>query len=145
MTYVEKRIVPRLKWYDARAITCKRTHVFVEVGTSVLSIVLVLLIDVEVVPRFALATIAALVAALIAIDRIGRFGEKWLLYRLAAEALESEVQLHAHSAGPYAGEQANSEKLLAERVETLLQHEATGWRALSQPEETNLARKMEGA
>jgi len=133
MSYLEDRIQPRLAWYDRRAVRCKQAHFAIEFSAALLTIGLVLLIDIETVPRIFLSSIAAGVAILLAIAKIGRFGEKWQLYRLAAEALASEVQLMLNKAGPYARDPASAERLLVERVEGLLSHEALVWRRYVKP------------
>jgi hypothetical protein len=143
MSYVESRITPRLKWYDKRAIWNKRAHLALEGGSAILSIALVLLIEIEVIPRVALSVIAALIAVLIALARIGRFGEKWQVYRLAAEAVEAEVQLFRHRAGSYALASAAAEQLLVERVEMLLNKEARTWSQITRVED-KAVHKLQG-
>jgi len=101
---------------------------------SVLSIILVLLIEIESVPRIILSLVAAAIAIAIAIGKIGRFGEKWQLYRLASEALASETQLYLHHARPYAAAPDGADQLLVERVEALLSRAAVVWHRLTAPD-----------
>ena len=114
----------------------------IEVLTTVLSIALVLLISFNSFPRFWLSVIAASIAAMIALEKIGNFGRRWFLYRLSAEALQSEVQLFTHRAGPYAGETTDGSRLLVERVEGLLNQEAGKWHEISKTTEPSLERKL---
>lgn len=135
MSYIESRITPRLEWYDKRATWNKQAHLALESGSAILSIALVLLIHVDVIPRLVLAVIAALISALLALGRIGRFGEKWHVYRLAAEAVQSEIELFRHNAGPYALDSAAGDRLLVERVEALLTNEARTWSQITRVED----------
>ena len=125
LKYVDERIRPRIVWYDARAVACKRIHIALQYFTAAASITLVVLIDVEAVSRLTLALIAAAVAFATMVERIGQFGDKWHLYRSAYEGLESEVRLFRHNAGPYRG--TEDERLLVERTESLLAVERTQW------------------
>jgi hypothetical protein len=142
MGYIEDRIQPRIDWYDRRAVVCKRVKYAIDLGTTLMSILLVLLISIEGFSRVCLSIIAAAIAAMIAFEKIGSFGERWLLNRLSAEALQAEVQLFKHHAGPYAAEPEGSERLLVERIEALLRHEAGRWQALSRTSEPSFERKL---
>ena len=137
-SYLESRVQPRLDWFDKRAVWSKRAHIAVESSAAILSIVLVLLIDITTVPRLLLSLVAAAIAILIAVGKIGRFGEKWQLYRLASEALGAEVQLCLHRAGPYAADPTGADRLLVERAEDLLSREASVWRQVTHPERGQL-------
>lgn len=142
MAYIEERIVPRIKWYDRRAVTCKRMRMAIDLGTTILSVSLIVLIEANGFPRVGLSIIAGVIAVMIAVDKIGAYGEKWLHYRMAAEALEAEVQMHNHSAGPYVLGVAEADRLLVERAEGILKREAEGWLALSRTHEMSFERKL---
>ncbi len=129
MNYIDDRVSARLSWYDRRAQQCKRAFFACEYSAGILSILVVLLIDQESVPRWAVATIAAIVAVIASAERTGQFGSRWTLYRLAAEALDSERYLMVNDAGPYRGE-ADKNRLFVERCEALLAGEAARWRAV---------------
>lgn len=127
--YIEKRVRPRLDWYDRRAVVAKRTHLGLEYFSAATSVILVVLLHVESVPRLVLAIMAASVAIAVTAGRIGQFGSLWSLYRLAGESLKAEEQLFLHGAGPYSGHAA-ADELFVERVEHLLGTEATRWEAV---------------
>ena len=84
----------------------------------------------EEVPRIGLALIAGLIAICTAVERIGKFGERWLLYRLAYESLNREANLFAGHAGAYSSGDANA--LLVERVESILRAEGADWGSITQ-------------
>ncbi len=89
-----------------------------------LSIVLVWLIHVDAVSRFFLSFLAACLAAAVGVERISAWGDKWRLYRLAAEALQSEHHLYLAGAGPYTGDVSGRDRLLADRVDQIVKGEA---------------------
>jgi hypothetical protein len=142
MDYIKERITPRIAWYDSRSVACKRMRLVVDYGTTVLSVGLIVLMEVMRFPRLGLSVIAGIIAIMIAIEKIGAYGERWLHYRMAAEALEAEVQLHDHKAGPYAAGATDADRLLVERVESILKREAEGWIALSRTHELSFERKL---
>jgi uncharacterized protein DUF4231 len=126
--YLKERLIPRMDWYDRRAVLFKRLHLLVQYAAMTGSIMLVLLIHIEQIPRSLLAIVAAFVTLCLAAARIGRFGELWWIYRLSAESLATEMQLFRHGVGPYEVEpEAARSALLVERCEELLTHESKKW------------------
>lgn len=142
MGYIDERIRPRIAWYDRRAVTCKRIRMLIDLGTTILSVALIVLIELSNFPRIGLSVVAGVIAIMIAVDKIGAYGEKWLQYRIAAEALESEIQLHANHAGPYSGDAGEADRNLVERVEAMLKREARSWLELSKTHELSFERKL---
>jgi len=61
-----------------------------------------------------------------AIQQTGKYHENWINYRQAAESLKSEQHLHTVGAGRY-GDAEDPDRLLAERVEDILQRENQAW------------------
>lgn len=134
MAYLDERLRPRREWYDAQAVRAKALHLSLDYTAGVVSILLIALAHVHEVPRWGVSVLALVVALAIAVEKIGKFGEKWILYRLSAEALESEAQLFLHGAGPYAGTTTPKEQMLVERTEQLLRAEAGRWQtAIGEP------------
>jgi hypothetical protein len=141
--YLQRRIRPRIQWYDKRAVASKRAYLAIDLGSTILSIMLVVLLHVDEIPRLFLSALAASVALLMAIERALRFRERWTSYRLTAEAVDREVKLYEHSAGAYRINRDESFALLVERVENLLQDEAGKWLGLVGSEPPSLAKKID--
>jgi hypothetical protein len=80
------------------------------------------------IPREVLAVMAAFVTLCLGAERIGRFGDLWWIYRLTAEALETEEQMFIQAAGPYAVIDGLRTSLLVERCERILTREAESWK-----------------
>jgi hypothetical protein len=129
--YIRTRVLPRLEWYDRRAVFNKRLYSSLQYFSVVVSIVLVLLIENERVPRGVLAVLAALGGIAVTVERVGRFGQLWNLYRLAAEAIYAQLQLYSHQAGIYAVPGATTDALFVERMEALLAAEASHWESVT--------------
>ena len=127
VAYIRDRIEPRIAWYDRRAVSAKRLCMLSQYVSVGLSVLIIVLIEIEPVPREVLAIIAALIALVTVSERVGQFGSRWQLYRLAAESLESETQLFRHRAGPYAAIQDGDIRVFVERTEALLRREAVQW------------------
>jgi hypothetical protein len=127
--YIVERLKPRLIWYDKRAVLSKRLHLTFQFVGMAGSILLVLLIHIESIKRPYLGALAALVSLCLAADKIGRFGELWLAYRLTAEALGTEEQMFHHQVGPYAAVDGKEEFLIL-RCEGILSREAEVWRGI---------------
>src|SRR4051812_12303025 len=108
----ENRLRERIDWYDRRAVQCKRLHLIAQYASMALSITLVWLIHVDAVSRFFLSLLAACLAATVGTERISCWGDRWRLYRLTAESLQSEQYLYSVGAGPYANDPTGRNRLL---------------------------------
>ena len=139
MSYVDDRLRPRLNWYEKRASVCKRMYFLSEGLATLASLFLVGLIHVDSIPRGYFSALAMLVAIMLGWQRLGRFGERWRLYRQYAGQLTAELHLFANHAGPYAD--PRSEAILVERVEAIIAREASTWSTLFQGE-ANLSTKI---
>lgn len=128
--YIEQRVQPRIGWYDKRAVACKWVYLSTQYFTVVASASVVLFIHLESIPRFVPTALAAAVALIVALERIGQFGNRWHLYRLCAETLETEKQFYLHRAGPYEDNFVDADRLFVERTEQLLMIEAANWNSL---------------
>lgn len=128
--YIRSRIMPRIKYYSVRTRTYKLITRGIRFATSIMSIVVLFLINVEQVPRLIVSLIAALVALLVSIENIGKFESLWHSYRLTKEAIEAEVQLYNHRAGPYVQSVNDANTLFVERTEGIMSLEARRWHSI---------------
>lgn len=140
--YIEQRILPRVRWFDRRAVGSRRIFMASQYLAAILSVSIIVLLEVESVPRAVLAALAATIALIVVVERIGQFGQLWQLYRLSAEALIAEVNLFRHSAGPYSTASESAERVLVERVERICQHEAFRWSSLMEAGGTEARKGM---
>jgi Protein of unknown function (DUF4231) len=76
--------------------------------------------------RWVLGVLGALVAIIEGIQQVYQFHTNWISYRATGEALKREKFLYLAKAGPYAAA-ADSNVLLAERIEALMTQENAKW------------------
>jgi uncharacterized protein DUF4231 len=124
-----ERLEQRLEWYDEHSGHHRRWFVSLKVTQIVVA---------AAIPATAAAggsaavagVLGAVVVVLEGIQQLFQFQQNWVAYRGAAEALERERALFLAGAGPYAVATGPREALLAERVESLIASEHSGWAAV---------------
>lgn len=126
--FVKNRYEDQLRWYDRKAVACKRNHDVLQaitVACSVLAPILVLALDSgwKLLP----AATAATVSVSVGIMAVFRIREKWINYRTTSESMRSEYWLYKTGSGPYAHE--DGQHAFVERIERLLAGETRAWRA----------------
>jgi Protein of unknown function (DUF4231) len=77
------------------------------------------------VPKWVLGVLGALIAVIEGIQRVYQYHANWLSYRATCQGLKREKFLYLAKAGPYAA--ADSDVLLAERIEVLISRENAQW------------------
>ncbi len=73
-----------------------------------------------------MGVLGALVAIMEGLQHVHQFQYNWISYRSTCESLKHEKYLYLAKAGPYAAA-ANADRLLAERVESLISQEHSKW------------------
>lgn len=126
---MKNRYEDPLRWYDRKAVACKRNHDVLQTITitcSVLAPVLVLALD----PDWKLLPAAASAAVAVSVGIMAAFKirEKWINYRTAAENMRSEYWLYKTGSGPYS--HGDRQRIFVERIELLLSEETRAWRAV---------------
>jgi len=124
-----ERLEGQLAYYDDRSGKSQRRYKWLKVLEIAVAAALPVVAGVH-SPVWVTGGLAAVVVVLEGVQHIFQFQEHWITYRATAEALKRERYLYLAKAGPYAGDDRDSQ--LAERVETLLSQELTKWTASSQ-------------
>ena len=138
------RLEHQLGWFEGKSKSAQSRYKWGKVVQLVLAAavpVTVLLPDVApVVP----AVISAVVVVLEGVQQLYQWQANWLRYRATVEALRREQALFTAAAGPYRG--GNADRLLAERVEDILQRENREWvDAQSEQTSSEAATKSRGS
>lgn len=123
---VGERLESQLTWYDTRAQSNQRWFTVLKVT----QIVVAAAIPVVAAAGGSAAVAGAMGAVIVVLEglqQLFQFQQNWTRYRSTCEALKHEKFLFLAHVDPYAG--ANSEQLLAARIETLLSQETLAWRA----------------
>ncbi len=120
-----ERLEDQIDWYDKKSTKFKWLYL-----TST-SFVFLLAGAIPVLAGFGsdsliIGAIGALILFIESLKQLNQFQRNWTKYRLTCEALKHEKYLHVAKAGPYAlvGE---PEKLLAEKIETIVSEETSNW------------------
>jgi len=124
-----ERLEGQLEYYDDKSRKNQRRYKWFKVLEIAVAASLPVVAAVH-SPVLVTGGLAAVVVVLEGVQHIFQFQENWITYRATAEALKRERHLYLAKAGPYAGDDRDSQ--LADRVETLLSQEHTKWVASSQ-------------
>jgi Protein of unknown function (DUF4231) len=122
-----KRLDEQIGWYGSRS----RWNQFCYRSLKVIVIVAAATIPVlssfepDVVPRWVLGALGALVAVIEGVQQVFQFHANWISYRATAEGLKREKFLYLAKADPYAAPERDV--LLAERIEALMTQENAKW------------------
>ncbi len=122
-----ERLDDQIGWYEKRSRwnqLCYRNLKIVVIVVAA-SIPVFSSVGPEVVPRWVLGALGALVAVIEGIQQVYQFHANWISYRATSESLKREKFLFLAKAGPYAS--GESDVLLAERIEMLMTQENTKW------------------
>jgi uncharacterized protein DUF4231 len=119
------RLEDQLAWYEAKARHHRRWFQSLKVGQIVVA---------AAIPAVAAAgasagvagALGAVVVVMEGLQQLFQFQQNWIAYRGTAEALKREKYLYLASAGPYSA-QDGRDRLLAERVESLVSQEHAAW------------------
>jgi hypothetical protein len=120
-----ERLEDQLAWYEDKARHHRRWFQSLKVGQIVVA---------AAIPAVAAAgasagvagALGAVVVVMEGLQQLFQFQQNWIAYRGTAEALKREKYLYRAAAGPYAGVDGR-DRLLAERVESLVSQEHAAW------------------
>lgn len=124
-----ERLESQLEWYDLKSSKSQWRYKWLKVLEIAVAATLPVVAGVH-SPVWVTGGLAAVVVVLEGFQHIFQFQEHWITYRSTAEALKRERYLYLAKAGPYDGN--DPDRLLAERVDTLLSQEHAKWAASSQ-------------
>jgi Protein of unknown function (DUF4231) len=124
-----ERLESQLEWYDLKASKSQWRYKWLKVLEIAVAATLPVVAAVH-SPVWVTGGLAAVVVVLEGVQHIFQFQEHWITYRSTAEALKRERYLYLAKAGPYTD--SDPDRLLAERVDTLLSQEHAKWAASSQ-------------
>jgi hypothetical protein len=120
-----QRLQEQIGWYDRRSQVCQQRFKLLKI----LQIVTAAAIPVAVAVSAAdwlVAAAGALIVVLEGLQQLEQYQQNWTTYRSTCEQLKHEQFLYLAGAGPY-GDGADPERLLAERVESLVSQEHAAW------------------
>jgi hypothetical protein len=120
-----ERLEDQLTWYEEKAKHHKRWFQSLKVGQIVVAAAIPAVAAAGASAGFA-GALGAVVVVMEGLQQLFQFQQNWIAYRGTAEALKHEKYLYFAAAGPYAGTDGR-DRLLAERVESLVSQEHAAW------------------
>jgi hypothetical protein len=126
-----ERLDDQIVWYGDRSSWNQRCYKTLKVVVIVVAASIPVLSGLPTsmpdgVLRWVLGALGALIAIIEGVQQVYQFHTNWISYRATGEALKREKFLYLAKAGPYAAA-ADSNVLLAERIEALMTQENAKW------------------
>jgi len=138
--YLKERLDAQEKWHFAKAGWNKRCFYATEIVTLLAGalIPIISLInwgDHLTTPKVITAALGATVTCAVAVSKLYKFQENWLMYRGVSEGLQREKAMYSHAAGEYAQQLdvGARERLFVGRAEGILDSVTTKFVTLHQP------------
>jgi len=119
------RLEDQLAWYDAKSLHHKRWYQWLKVCQIIVAAAIPAVVAAGASAGVA-GALGAVVVVLEGLQQLFQFQQNWIAYRSTAEGLKHEKFLYLAAAGPYAGFDGR-DRLLAERVESLVSQEHAAW------------------
>jgi hypothetical protein len=126
------RLEDQLSWYDAKSIAAQKAYKRLKVAQLFLAAAVPVLAAVDAAPGV-IAGLGGAVLITEGLQQLGQFHTNWLTYRSTCESLKHEKYLFLAHAGPYV-DPSSAERVLAERVESLVSQEHASWAAAHEQE-----------
>lgn len=137
-TYLKRRWLDQLEWFEAKAGSNQRTHRRLRIVALVGGVISPVLINAAVGEDAGWLEIAAVVVSVVvgiavALEGFLRPGERWLQYRQTAELLRTEWWMYVSLAGDYVDfpTLTDAHERFVDRVEQIVGQDVTGFVALA--------------
>ena len=120
-----ERLEDQIAWYDRGSISNQRRYKGIKIATLVAAGVIPFAAGYGIAPPLT-GALGVLVVVLEGLQSLNQYEQNWITYRSTCEALRHEKYLWLAKAGPYS-DVSTADKLLAERVESLISREHAKW------------------
>jgi len=120
-----ERLEDQLNWYDTKSAYNQRMFKWLRSATIVMSVSIPLTAG-FVKQAWVTGGLGALIALCEGLQQLNQYHDNWITYRSTAEALKHEKYLFLATAAHYAAAE-DPNRLLAERVESLVSQEHAKW------------------
>jgi hypothetical protein len=125
-----KRLDDQIAWYDKKSSLNQRRFKILKISQIVAGALIPFTSSVG-APSYVAGGFGVLIVIFEGLQSLSQYQHSWISYRTTCEQLTHEKYLWLAKAGPYATA-ANSDALLAERVEALMSSEITSWSTTTQ-------------
>jgi hypothetical protein len=136
--YKEKRLQEQITWHSKNARHNKRRFRLYQIITLAASAIIPI-VNVANIGDFQTRVISSVISGIIAVStgitQLEKHQENWILYRTTSELLKKEKFFFENSAGEYSNlDDKEKNKLLVERVESIVSAETSKYFTIHQPE-----------
>ncbi|MCO6541594.1 MAG: DUF4231 domain-containing protein [Lactobacillus sp.] len=138
--YIKERLEDQIQWYDIKSSKQKKYYYFLHGLQIVLSASIPVMIGFASKLKWILmivSIIGGLITIIEGLTSMTKFHEKWIQYRQICEALKREKYMYKNAAGVYDDSNADLEKTLVQRCESIISSENTNWANLDNAERKN--------
>jgi hypothetical protein len=130
--YIDDRVEDQLKYYSRKGGQNKKYYLGLKISqliaAALLPFVSVFISVEHDWAKYVVAFLGTLVTILEGVLAVGKYHEKWIMYRSAGEALKQEKFLFLMQAGNYTG--ADAAMQFVNRIELILGKENSGWQQM---------------
>lgn len=130
--YIDDRVEDQLKFYSRKGALNKNYYLRLKISqliaAALLPFVSVFISVEHDWAKYLVAFLGTLVTILEGVLAVGKYHEKWIMYRSAGEALKQEKFLFLMQAGNYTGDDAAMQ--FVNRIELILGKENSGWQQM---------------
>lgn len=120
-----ERLEEQLNWYETKSAYNQRMFKWLRSATIAISVLIPLTAG-FIKQAWVTGGLGTLIAFCEGLQQLNQYHHNWITYRSTAEALKHEKYLFLATAGHYATAE-NPNRLLAERVESLVSQEHAKW------------------
>ena|SRR3989338_10735034 len=119
-----KRLDDQISWYDKKSAKNKAWYIGLKVAEIIIAALIPFLSGLD-IPNFFIGITGVVIVVLEGVQHLFQLQNNWTSYRSTCEDLKHEKYLWEAKGGPY--ENITDEKLLADRIESLISQEHAKW------------------
>lgn len=120
-----ERLEDQIAWYNRGSIRNQRWYKGIKIATLTAAGVIPFASGYGMAPLLT-GALGVLVVVLEGLQSLNQYEQNWITYRSTCEELKHEKYLWLAKAGPY-GDVSTADRLIAERVESLISREHAKW------------------
>jgi hypothetical protein len=137
--YKEKRLGEQIQWHSRKARQNKQKfrlyQIIILIAGAIIPIINLAGIGDQ--TRIMSSIIGVIIVIITGLTQLEKYQENWILYRTSAELLKKEKYFFENDVGDYANlDDVDKNKLLVERVESIVSAETSKYFTIHQPQKT---------
>ena len=135
--YKEERLEEQIRWHSKKArqnkLKFRLCQIIILIAGTIIPIINVA--GIGDLTRITSSIIGGIIVIITGLSQLEKYQENWILYRTSSELLKKEKYFFENNAGEYLNQdEKERNKLLVERVETIVSAETSKYFTIHQPE-----------